>query len=67
MGVDARRGYSAVEEEEEWELMRGENTVLWKKKRSESCCEERIQCCGRRRVVGVVVMRGYSAVEEEEE
>ena len=36
VGVDARRGYSAVEEEEEWELMRGGDTVLWKKKRSGS-------------------------------
>ena len=40
--------------------------MLWKKRRSESCCAERIQCCGRGGV-GVDVMRGYSAVEEEEE
>ena len=41
--------------------------MLWKKRRSESCCAERIQCCGRGGGVGVDVMRGYSDVEEEEE
>ena len=36
MVVVVRRGYSAVEDEEECELLCGEDTVLWKRRRSGS-------------------------------